>query len=82
MITKILVFAALLLGVFFLFKRKNNKSVENKEETVKAVEMKKDSVCGSYVEETTKYKVKLYDKIYYFCSEECKNKFIEENTNK
>lgn len=82
MITKILVFAAILLGVFFLFKRKNNKSVENKEETVKAVEMKKDSVCGSYVEETTKYKVKLYDKIYYFCSEECKNKFIEENTNK
>lgn len=82
MITKILVFAALLLGVFFLFKRKSNKSVENKEETVKAVEMKKDSVCGSYVEETTKYKVKLYDKIYYFCSEECKNKFIEENTNK
>ena len=82
MITKILVFAAILIGVFFLFKRKNNKSVEKKEETVKAVEMKKDSVCGSYVEETTKYKVKLYDKIYYFCSEECKHKFIEENTNK
>ncbi len=43
--------------------------------------MKQDAVCGSYVEETTKYKVRLHDKIYYFCSEECKNQFIDENTN-
>lgn len=83
MIMKIAVLAAILAGIFFFFKIKDKKQdeqkyVDDKEE--KAVEMKQDVVCGSYVEETTKYKVKLYDKLYYFCSEECKNKFIEDNT--
>ena len=84
MVAKIFVLAAILAAVFFFFKIKDKKNDEQKyaddNEEVKAVEMKQDAVCGSYVEETTKYKVRLHDKIYYFCSEECKNKFIEEHT--
>lgn len=74
----LLVFA---LVLFFFRKRKNSGEVEDKKELEKAVEMKQDPVCGSYVEESTKYKVKYYDKIFYFCSEECKNKFIEQKKN-
>lgn len=85
MVMKIFVLAAILAGIYFFFKIKDKKQDEQKysesNDDVKAVEMKHDAVCGSYVEETTKYKVRLHDKIYYFCSEECKNKFIDENTN-
>ena len=84
MVAKIFVLALILAAVYFFFKIKDKKQDEQKyaddNEEVKAVEMKQDAVCGSYVEETTKYKVRLHDKIYYFCSEECKNKFIEEHT--
>ena len=84
MIMKIFVLVAILAGIYFFFKIKDKKQDEQKyadNEEVKAVEMKQDAVCGSYVEETTKYKVRLHDKISYFCSEECKNQFIDENTN-
>lgn len=81
MIMKIVVLAVILAGIYFFFKIKDKKQeFNNSNEETKAVEMKKDVVCGSYIEETTKYKVKLNDKIYHFCSEDCKNKFIEENT--
>ncbi len=82
MIVKIVFLLALLAGIFLFFRVKDKKSVEKKaDDKLYAVDMKQDSICGAFVEETTKYKVKLHDKIYYFCSEECKNKFIEQNTN-
>lgn len=81
MFTKVLLLLAVVAGIVFFFKIKDKKSIEKQsDELVNAVEMKQDSVCGSFVEDTTKYKVKLNNKIYYFCSEECKNKFIEEHT--
>lgn len=81
MILKILVLAALVAGALFLFKNKNKKDVlDDKGNDETALDMKRDVICGSYVEETTGYKVRLYDKVYYFCSEDCKNKFIENNT--
>lgn len=81
MFTKVLLLLAVVAGIVFFFKIKDKKSIEKQsDELVNAVEMKQDSVCGSFVEDTTKHKVKLNDKIYYFCSEECKNKFIEEHT--
>ncbi len=81
MFTKVLLFLAVVAGIVFFFKIKDKKSIEKQsDELLNAVEMKQDSVCGSFVEDTTKHKVKLNDKIYYFCSEECKNKFIEEHT--
>ena len=70
MVAKIFVLAAILAAIYFFFKIKDKKQDEQKyaddNEEVKAVEMKQDAVCGSYVEETTKYKVRLHDKIYYF----------------
>ncbi len=81
MFTKVLLLLAVVAGIVFFFKIKDKKSIEKQsDELLNAVEMKQDSVCGSFVEDTTKHKVKLNDKIYYFCSEECKNKFIEEHT--
>lgn len=81
MFTKVLLLLAVIAGIVFFFKIKDKKSIEKQsDELLNAVEMKQDSVCGSFVEDTTKHKVKLNDKIYYFCSEECKNKFIEEHT--
>lgn len=81
MFTKVLLLLAVVAGIVFFFKIKDKKSIEKQsDELLNAVEMKQDSVYGSFVEDTTKHKVKLNDKIYYFCSEECKNKFIEEHT--
>lgn len=70
--------AVIAVVLIFFRKRKAAQPVDEKEnnEVEKAVEMKQDPVCGSYVEETTKFKVKYYDKIFYFCSDECKEKFI------
>ena len=38
-------------------------------------EMKKDPVCGTYLPENLAVKYKFSGKAYYFCSEECKQKF-------
>lgn len=70
--------AVVAIALFFFKKRKSAAPVETTKEAEKAVEMRQDPVCGSYVEESTHYKVRYYDKFYYFCSEECKNKFIEQ----
>lgn len=81
MVIKIVLLLAVVAGIVFYFKKKDKKSIKDQSnELLNAVEMKQDSICGSFVEDTTKYKVKLNDKIYYFCSEECKNKFIEKHT--
>ena len=82
MVTKIAFLLAVVAGIVLFFRMKDKKQIEKQSnDTINAVEMKQDSISGSFVEDTTKYKVKLHDKIYYFCSDECKNKFIEKHTN-
>lgn len=76
MILKIALVLAVIVLAFTFFRKKKPK-VEETPQEVPAVEMKQDPICNIYVEDTTKFKVKYYDKIYYFCSEECKNKFVE-----
>ncbi len=76
MIAKIgilLVVIFLVLTIFKKFSKQQEKNNSNK-----PVEMIQDPVCGTYVEEITDYKVKYYDKIYYFCSDKCKQSFIEQ----
>lgn len=84
MFFKFLALAFAIAGVVMFFKIKGKKSEDNllkdNKNEVPAVEMKQDVVCGSYVEDTTRYKVRLYDKVYYFCSSECMDKFIKDNT--
>ncbi len=83
---KLLLLALVIAGVFVFFRRADNKAKqaeqkrqEEEKQSQKALEMKQDPVCNAFVEETTNHKVKLYDSIYYFCSEDCKNKFIEQH---
>ncbi|MCA1928076.1 MAG: YHS domain-containing protein [Calditerrivibrio sp.] len=74
---KLILFIALAYAAYALFKRSGNKEVEQKSESDSPVELVKDPSCGTFVEKTTNYKVKFYDNIYYFCSEECRQKFIK-----
>ncbi|KPJ69082.1 hypothetical protein AMJ44_04685 [candidate division WOR-1 bacterium DG_54_3] len=41
--------------------------------------MAKDPICGMEVDESKSIKLTWQGKDYYFCSERCKNKFIEQN---
>ncbi|MDR0454641.1 MAG: YHS domain-containing protein [Deferribacteraceae bacterium] len=68
------------LIMFFLVKNKlfpTEKKGEKAKEAINATEMSKDPVCGTYVEEGSKYRLKYYGKIYYFCSHDCMIKFKE-----
>ena len=44
----------------------------------KAVDTIQDPVTGTFVSKDTEFKVKYYDKIYYFSSKESMDKFIAE----
>jgi len=49
---------------------------KKKQHPQKAIEeMKKDPVCGTYIPENQAVKYKFSGEVYYFCSEECKQKF-------
>lgn len=74
---KLLLFIALAYAAYVLFRRSGNKEVEQKDQADAPVELVKDPSCGTFVEKTTNYKVKFYDNLYYFCSEDCRQKFIE-----
>jgi YHS domain-containing protein len=40
-------------------------------------EMKKDPVCGTYIPENQAVKYTVNHTTYYFCSEQCKQKYLE-----
>ncbi|HID98157.1 MAG TPA: YHS domain-containing protein [Thermodesulfobacteriaceae bacterium] len=42
-------------------------------------ELVQDPVCGVYCPKKTSHSMTWKNKIYYFCSEDCKRKFLEEN---
>jgi len=57
-----------------LFKSKKKQRYQSP----KAIEeMKKDPVCGTYLPENQAIKYRRNNTTYYFCSEECKQKFQE-----
>ncbi|MDY6821160.1 MAG: YHS domain-containing protein [Deferribacterota bacterium] len=62
-----------LVAYLYFKKRKGKKEIPDK-----TVDLVKDHVCGTYINKDTPYKVKYFDNIYYFCSEACQKKFIEE----
>ncbi len=54
---------------------------EKKEETQKKIvkeNLVKDSVCGLYLPESKAVKLQIKNQNYYFCSNECKEKFLKE----
>jgi YHS domain-containing protein len=38
--------------------------------------MVKDPICGMYMDPRLAVKLKMSNGVFYFCSEECKNKFL------
>lgn len=78
----LLIAAAVLIGYFAVkkaFRQADDKPLTGKQDNSDVVNTVEDPICKTFIEESTPYKVRLYDKLYYFCSEECKNKFIEMN---
>ncbi|AEI15745.1 YHS domain-containing protein [Flexistipes sinusarabici DSM 4947] len=68
----------------FSFFRKNKEKLfgrSKKEEDDSPVELVKDPVCNTFVEMDTPFKVKYYDRVYYFCSQGCRDSFIEQMKN-
>jgi YHS domain-containing protein len=59
------------LGLFKSKKKRRHQSPKAIEE------MKKDPVCGTYIPENQAIRFRRNNTIYYFCSEECKQKFQE-----
>ncbi|MDR2883888.1 MAG: YHS domain-containing protein [Deferribacteraceae bacterium] len=64
-------------GAFFMLV-KSKFSPKSKKEDTKAIDttdMEKDTICGTYVQSDTQYRLKYFDRVYYFCSNECLEKF-------
>ncbi len=77
MIMKLALAGVLAFIVFKLFRKPG--SVEgDKAEQVDAVETVQDPINGVFVGKDTEFKVKYYDKIYYFSSKESMDEFIEQ----
>lgn len=76
MIMKLAVAALLAFLAFKLFRKPAG--VESKPTETDAVETVQDPVNGVFVGKDTEFKVKYYDKIYYFSSKETMDQFIEQ----
>ncbi len=70
------------LGVLVLLIKNSltHKAVKEKasQKAIDTTNMVKDPVCGTYIEEGGKHRLKYFDKIYHFCSEECMEEFRQE----
>jgi uncharacterized protein len=73
---KFLVLLAFLLMLFFYYRNYKKRKL-NRKEKVRITEMVKDEVCGVYLPKEEALKVEIEDKVYYFCSEECKDAFLK-----
>jgi YHS domain-containing protein len=73
---KFLVLLTFLL-MLFLYYRIYKKRKLNRKEKIRITEMVKDEVCGVYLPKDEALKVEIEDKVYYFCSQECKDAFLK-----
>jgi len=73
---KFLVLLVFLLLLFFYFKN-YKKTKLNQKEKIRITEMVRDEVCGVYLPKEEALKVEIEDKVYYFCSQECKDAFLK-----
>ena len=81
MILKVVILALACYVLYRLFmndnKKKAEKDAEKKKKRVESGEMVKDPVCGTYVEKDSAITVRNGDQTLYFCSYECRKKYIE-----
>ena len=73
---KFLVLLAFLLILFFYYRNYKKRKL-NRKEKVRITEMVKDEVCGVYLPKEEALKVEVEGKVYYFCSQECKDAFLK-----
>lgn len=66
------------LGVLVLLIKNKFTYGKKEEKAIDTTNMVKDPVCNTYIDENSEYKVKYYEKIYHFCSQECMDKFKEQ----
>lgn len=59
-----------------LFKRARGISVQNPAQPKQSMELKKDPVCGTYVSPATGVSRTVQGHMIYFCSKECRDKFV------
>ena len=72
---KWLLVALMVVAAIKLFRKPE--AVKAKEEP-KAVDTVQDPITGTFVSKDTEFKVKYYDKVYYFSSQESMDKFVAE----
>ena len=81
MIVKIAVVAIVCYVLYRLFmndsRKKAEKEAADTKKKVAAGEMVQDPVCGTYVDRDSAITVKNGDRILYFCSYECRKKYLE-----
>ena len=73
---KFLVLLAFLLILFFYYRIYKKRRL-NRKEKVRITEMVKDEICGVYLPKEEALKVEIEGKVYYFCSQECKDAFLK-----
>jgi YHS domain-containing protein len=59
-----------------LFKRGRGVAVQSRSEPSTSMELKKDPVCGTYVSAATGVSRSVQGHVIYFCSTECRDKFV------
>ena len=81
MIIKVAIVALVCYVLYRLFmndnKKKAEKEAETKKKRVNSGEMVKDPVCGTYVDKDSAITVRNGEQTLYFCSYECRKKYIE-----
>ncbi len=82
MIFKVLIFVVVAYALYRLFmndKRKKEEKMEN-EEAKKVADgvLVRDPVCGVYVEKENSFSVRNGDNVEYFCSDDCRQKYIRQ----
>ncbi|MCD8552550.1 hypothetical protein [Seleniivibrio sp.] len=75
---KLLLFVLIAFVAFKLFRKPE--SLKKVREEAQALETAVDPISGTYVSKDTEFKVKLYDKVYYFDSKDSMDKFIAQKS--
>jgi YHS domain-containing protein len=77
---RLLLVAALVYLIYRLFwpKKRQGRTTKGSGTTAgRMEEMKKDPICGTYVPESQALSMKVEAQTHYFCSEDCRKKFLE-----
>ena len=82
-------FVIIALGIFIVYKlfandfvhkkqKSNDKEKKTMEKRKAAGELSKDPVCGTYVSIDDSITVRDGEKVYHFCSYDCRDRFLKE----